>query len=327
MNLSLFLDNLFSLPMLSFISGWLLPLFSKRFSPPSQLVTGLTALLLFSIGFKGGKGIWLSSFSEEGLLLSLSLLLLLILWGVLQPFLCYVLLKRSTQLDMATLVTISACYGSVSVMTYVAAVTFLDKLSTPHDPLLLAALAIMEVPAIISGLIIYKRAHARHFHYPMSQILLESLSNKSILLLMLGMVLGTLLPSYGAEGFTQLIQSSFLPLLALFLFCMGHAVAKHRRHMREFSWPLLLFGLYMPLIGALFGLGLSRLFQLDIGTGTLVGVLTASASYIAVPAAMKISLPEAKESIYLPLSLGITFPFNVTVGIPLYYKLALHWLE
>ena len=108
---------------------------------------------------------------------------------------------------------------------------------------------------------------------------------------------------------------------------MGWMIGKQKRDFNQFSWSLMLFGFYMPLIGAFFGILLSYCLKLDVGTGTMVAILSASASYIAAPAAMKIALPEAKETIYLPLSLGIAFPFNIVIGIPLYYQISIIFLQ
>ena len=118
------------------------------------------------------------------------------------------------------------------------------------------------------------------------------------------------------------LDTPFQGILCLFLLDMGLLVAKNLHHLKGFTWPLALFGIYMPLIGAGIGLFTSRMIGLDVGTGTLFTVLCASASYIAVPAAMRLALPEAKAAIYVPMSLAITFPFNVTLGIPLYFALA-----
>lgn len=119
----------------------------------------------------------------------------------------------------------------------------------------------------------------------------------------------------------------FKPVLCLFLLNMGFLIGKQRNSFSQFSWSLTLFGFYMPLIGGVFGIALSYFLGLDRGTGSLIAVLSGSASYIAVPAAMRIAIPEAKEAVYLPLSLGIAFPFNVLIGIPIYYVLALKLLS
>jgi hypothetical protein len=214
-------------------------------------------------------------------------------------------------------------------MTFVASLSFLDQLGVGYQEEIIIALAIMEVPAIISGIFIVKRFGKNQLSETMtfSRVLFESLFNQAILVLLAGLILGAFFYVYEGMQMHQMILSSFKPFLCLFLLNMGIQVGQHRQDFRSFSWQLNLFAIYMPLIGAAFGLLLSYLFGIDRGTATLIAVLTASASYIAVPAAMRVALPQAKEAIYLPLSLGIVFPFNLAIGIPLYYYLARSFLD
>jgi hypothetical protein len=183
----------------------------------------------------------------------------------------------------------------------------------------------MEIPAIISGLFLaksFKGADSRS----RKGVLAEAIFNKTVLFIFAGMAFGFFCYLMQWKVVPDKIFLLFKPFLCLFLFNMGWLVGRHREDLGQFSWSLSLFGLYMPLIGGAFGIFLSSLFHLDVGTGTLIAVLSASASYIAAPAAMRVALPEAKEAVYLPLSLGVAFPFNVVVGIPLYYQAALKFL-
>jgi hypothetical protein len=181
----------------------------------------------------------------------------------------------------------------------------------------------MEAPAILSGLFIAHRTapetkkHAREE----KRLSREIFTNGAILLIFGSFAVGWITGEKGATQMSAFLIEPFQGVLALFLMDMGLLVAKNLHHLRQFTLPLALFGIYMPLIGASIGCAASRIIGLDIGTGTLFTVLCASASYIAVPAAMRLALPEAKTSIYLPLSLAITFPFNVVFGIPLYYAM------
>ena len=192
---------------------------------------------------------------------------------------------------------------------------------------MVAILALMETPAIVSGLVLARRASAdagaRRLRDILSwPILREALVSGSVLLLLGALAIGWATGERGVAAVGSVLVSPFQGVLALFLLEMGLIVVRRLRESRAMSWPLVGFGLYMPLVGAAIGLLLARALGLDAGDGTLLAVLAASASYIAVPAAMRLALPQAKPAIYLTLSLGVTFPFNLALGIPLYLALA-----
>jgi hypothetical protein len=192
---------------------------------------------------------------------------------------------------------------------------------------IVAILALMEAPAIVSGLFIAHRANPATKHAQEEKKLTrEIFTNGAILLLFGSFMIGWATGEQGMQKLEGFLVTPFQGILALFLLDMGLLVAKNLHHLRSFTLPLALFGIYMPLIGAGIGLGVSMAIGMDIGSGALFTVLCASASYIAVPAAMRLALPEARAAIYVPMSLAITFPFNVIVGIPLYYALAQHVL-
>jgi uncharacterized protein len=181
----------------------------------------------------------------------------------------------------------------------------------------------MEAPAILSGLFIAHRAAPQTKHKQEEQKLSrEIFTNGAILLLTGAFLIGWITGQPGMDKVGGFLDTPFQGILCLFLLDMGLLVARNLNHLKGFTWPLAMFGIYMPLIGAAIGLTASWVIGLDVGTGTLFTVLCASASYIAVPAAMRLALPEAKAAIYVPMSLAITFPFNVTLGIPLYFALA-----
>lgn len=318
--MNLFFSNLFTIPIFSFVFGGLFSFLRKESFFSKKFNSFLTLFLLFSIGLKGGISLVGCSSCRIFYLLGL-----LVLWGLIQPFFSYWILRKFTKIDSMTAAAISACFGSISLMTYVAAATFLEKLGIQYEGLIVAALAIMEIPAIISGLFLaksFKGADSRS----RKGVLAEAIFNKTVLFIFAGMAFGFFCYLMQWKVVPDKIFLLFKPFLCLFLFNMGWLVGRHREDLGQFSWSLSLFGLYMPLIGGAFGIFLSSLFHLDVGTGTLIAVLSASASYIAAPAAMRVALPEAKEAVYLPLSLGVAFPFNVVVGIPLYYQAALKFL-
>jgi hypothetical protein len=319
--LNTLLNNLMTLPVICFLSGILFSKLNFNWLFRSKIHSFLTYFLLFSIGFKGGGAFMEHANSSFFLLLGI-----MIAWGLIQPFLSYWVLKIFTKTDNSTSAAIAACFGSVSVMTFIAATAFLEKLHVPYETLVIAVLAMMEFPAILSGLFISQWRKASVVHNK-KNLWTHTFFNKTILMIFLGMAIGVICYQLNLNSLSAYILMVFKPCLCLFLLNMGLLIGKQRGELNQFSWSLSLFGFYMPLIGGVVGIALSYFFGLDPGTGTLIAVLSASASYIAVPAAVRIAIPEAKEAIYLPLSLGIAFPFNVLIGIPIYYFLAIKLLN
>jgi hypothetical protein len=323
----LILKNIFNFPLLCFLIGIFLAFIQPRLRLPPRINKLLTLYILFCIGLKGG-GSLAEHYTSSAILFSI-ILGALILWGLLSPLLSFYLLKSFTRVDCVTAAAIAASFGSVSVMTFTTALSFLDQLKVSYQEFIIAALALMEIPAIISGICLAKIFDKSQSNRSSNviKLLREALLNKAIGAIVIGLITGVIFYSNQFIEITENLLLTFKPLLCLFLFDMGLNVSIQRHHFLSFSWSLNLFGIYMPLIGGGFGLILSYILKLDVGTATLIAVLAASASYIAVPAALRIALPEAKEAIYLPLSLGIAFPFNIILGIPLYYYLAIGLLR
>lgn len=317
----LFLSNIVSIPILCFILGLFLSVkpLDRLFS--STINSFVTAFLLFAIGLKGGEAIYKNVDNEL-----YTLIFLMGAWGFVQPILCFMILRRLTKIETKTLIAISACFGSISVMTFIAATTFLDKLGVNYENFVIAALAIMELPAVISGLFIYRLVD-RSLKTDFSRIFIHTFLNKAILFLLTGMTAGVLLSMINYEAMIAYLLIPFKAVLSFFLAGMGYLVGKKRDDFKNLSWTLGLFAIITPLVGAMIGILLSLYFDLDVGTGFLIAILMASASYIAVPAALKLTIPEANEGIYIPLSLGIAFPFNVIFGIPLYFQMACKFLK
>lgn len=315
-------ENLINIPLLFFLFGFLFSLIQPRVRLPSGVTKIVTLFILFAIGVKGGGPLIEKSLSS--LQLFSNTIAPLIGWGLLSPLLSFYLIRSSNRVDPMTAAAIAASFGSVSAITFITAISFLDQLQVSYHEFIIPALTVMEVPAIVSGIFIGKmfKKKGASGDLPPFKTLAHALFNKVILSIILGLILGALFQSNGLKLINTTLLFFFKPLLCLFLFDLGISVGLQRGQFASLSWSVNLFGLYMPLIGGSFGLLLSSLLGLDVGTGTLVAVLTGSASYIAVPAAMRIALPEAKEAVYLPLSLGIAFPFNVIIGIPLYYSMA-----
>lgn len=318
--LHLISQNLLSPAILFFALGIMAGFFKSDLEIPDSISRYLSIYLMMAIGFKGGVAIANThEITNEVIFAILSGVAL----GFLQPFIGYGLLRLTTKIDSPTAAAVAAHYGSISMVTFVTATSFLKAHDIAYAGYIVAVLALMEAPAILSGLFIAHRAspQTRNHANEEKKLAREIFTNGAILLLFGSFLIGWASGQNGMEKMEGFLVTPFQGILALFLLDMGLMVSKNLHHLRNFTIPLALFGIYMPLVGGGIGLGLSYIIGFDVGTGTLFTVLCASASYIAVPAAMRLALPEAKAAIYVPISLAITFPFNVTLGIPLYYKL------
>lgn len=319
--LSLISQNLLSPAILFFVLGTLAGFLKSDLEVPDSISRYLSIYLMMAIGFKGGVAI-ANTHDLNGEVIATVLAGLVI--GFLLPFVAYALLRATTRLDSPTAAAVAAHYGSISMVTFVTATTFLKANEVVYAGYIVAVLALMEAPAILSGLFIAHRAapETRTHASEEKKLSREIFTNGAILLLFGTFLIGWVTGQPGMEKVEGFLVTPFQGVLCLFLLDMGLLVAKNLHHLRSFTWPLALFGIYMPLIGAAAGLLASHIIGMNVGTGTLFTVLCASASYIAVPAAMRLALPEAKAAIYLPLSLAITFPFNIALGIPMYFTLA-----
>ncbi len=313
--------NLLSPAILFFVLGLAAGLLRSDLNVPESISRYLSIYLMMAIGFKGGSALAAAPSISQTMILTMSAGVAL---SFLLPFLAYTLVKALSKIDSPTAAAISAHYGSVSLVTFVTAVGFLDTQSIPYEGYMPAVLALMEAPAILSGLFIAHRAAPETIaagDRATPLLSREIFTNGAILLLMGAFLIGAVTGKPGADRMAGFLVTPFQGVLALFLLDMGLIVARQREELKHLNASLLLFGLLMPLISAAIGLAVVLAIGLDRGTGTLFVVLAASASYIAVPAAMRLALPQAKAAIYLPLSLAVTFPFNLAIGIPLYFAL------
>lgn len=318
---TIFLDNLLSPAILFFILGVVAGWIKSDLSVPDQISRYLSLYLMMAIGFKGGVAIAQTENFDMQVILTF---VAGIVAGFIQPFIGYALLRLTTKLDRATAAAVSAHYGSISMVTFVTAVSFLDMHEVAYAGYIIAVLALMEAPAILSGLFMAHKwsERAKGASVDSGKLIREILTNGAIVLLFGAFLIGALSGQDGYDKMEGFLVTPFQGILALFLLDMGLMVSKQLHHLRSFTVPLFLHGLYMPLMGAGVALGLAYWIGLDVGTGYLFMILMASASYIAVPAAMRMALPMAKAGIYIPMSLAITFPFNIAIGIPLYYSWA-----
>ena len=270
---------------------------------------------MLAIGFRGGAE--LEHGHGGGAILWACLAAVLLSFTL--PVLGYVLLRHITKLDPTNAAAIAAHYGSVSVVTFAAAMTLLEQRGIPFEAYVVALLALMEAPAIISGLFLSKKGEAVESESSAVQLpMREVFMSGSVVLLLGSFAIGWLTGSRGMAELAPIVDAPFKGVLSLFLLDMGLLTARRASELRGIGLRVAAFGLYMPLLGAAFGLMAAWLLSLSLGGAILLTVLAASASYIVVPAAMRSALPAANPALYLTLSLGITFPFNLIVGIPLY---------
>jgi len=306
--------NLLNPPILFFLLGIICGLLKSDLQIPDSTTKFLFIYLLIAIGFKGGVSLTNINLLNSAIL---SIIISGILVSFLTPFVAYKLLRSTSNLDRYTISAIAASYGSVSIVTFTSATNLLHAEQIKYDSYMVAVLVLMEVPAIFSGLILARKNNISKF------TILKQIATKSSILLLIGsLIIGSITGNKGLETLEGLLLSPFQGLLCIFLLGMGLEVSKNFNKNCSINRYIISFGLYMPLIGAIVGLLISKLLGLSVSNGFLFSVLCASASYIAVPAAMKLALPEAKSDIYIPMSLSITFPFNIMIGIPLYYSIS-----
>ncbi len=308
--------NLLSPMVLAFVLGIIATVVRSDLKFPDELYTGLSIYLLLAIGLKGGVAL-----SETPLSQFWAPALTTLALGVTIPVVAYGILRRFGGFGIADAAAIAAHYGSVSAVTFAAAQTFLDALAVPYEGFMPTLVAILEIPAIMVALLIARIASGRGGNW--REAAHELFAGKSILLLIGGMAIGWLSGRPGIAQVDPLFTDLFRGALTLFLLEMGMVAARRLRDLRRVGGFLIAFGIIMPLVNGVLGIWLGQLAGLSMGGAMILGVLAASASYIAAPAAVRISLPEANPSYYLTAALGITFPFNLAIGIPLYYGAAL----
>ena len=315
--LALAAENLISPIILSFALGLFAALARSDLTVPEAAAKALSIYLLFAIGFKGGVSV-----SDHGIDATLALTLGAgVVLSFLLPLLAFALLKVLTRLDATNAAAVAGHYGSISIVTFVAGTSVLTSQGIASEGYMVAVAAVMEAPAILSALWLVSRGNGRGQMEP--GLLREILLNGSIVLLVGSFAIGWITGADGLSRIDSFIVAPFQGVLCLFLLDMGLVAGRGLRNSaRVLSVGALGFGVIMPLCGAAIGLAAASLIGLSLGGAVLLMILSASASYIAVPAAMRVALPEADPAIYLTLSLGVTFPFNLTLGIPIYLAVA-----
>lgn len=308
--------NLLSPMILFFVLGLTAAIARSDLSIPEAVAKGMSLYLMMAIGFKGGAGM-----ATYGASLTLAWALVAgVVLSALLPFIAFRALTATTALPRVDAAAIAAHYGSISIVTFLTAVQALDAIGLGYEGYMVAVAAIMETPAIVAALWLAKGNEASMDRKTLREVLL----NGSIVMLMGSFAIGWITGSEGLKAISPFVVDPFKGVLCLFLLDMGVIAGRGLREGRRYlTPPVIAFGIYMPLIGAALGYLAARMVGLSPGGSAVMITLAASASYIAVPAALRLALPEARPSIYLPLSLGVTFPFNLTLGIPLYLYLAM----
>ncbi|WP_345786309.1 sodium-dependent bicarbonate transport family permease [Thermocrinis sp.] len=317
MNIDLILQNVLNPPILFFFLGMLAVFVKSDLDVPQPLPKFFSLFLLISIGLQGGYKLHSGGFGLD-ILLVLSLAMFM---AVLVPIYTFFILRL--KLDVYNAAAIAATYGSISAVTFVTAGTFLNAVGVHYDGFMVAAMALMESPAIIIGLIlvsIFARNDNAKERIEWGELLRESFFNGSVLLLVGSMVIGLLVGEKGWKTMEPFFGDLFKPMLAFFLLDMGLVAARQLGAIKKVGGFLLAFGIMVPIFNAMLAISLAKFFGFEKGNAFMFSILCASASYIAVPAALRLSIPEANPSIYVTMSLAITFPFNIIFGIPIYYS-------
>jgi hypothetical protein len=309
-------SNLTNPTLLFFLLGIVAALLKSDLEIPTTSIKFISLYLLFSIGFKGGQELEHGGSSAE--------IWYSILFGAaiatLIPIYSFYLLKNKVGISNAG--AIAASYGSVSAVTFVSAVSFLEIQGQPYGAHMIAVMALMEFPAIIMGFVlIMKYDKARDRSVDMGTILKHAISNGSVLMIVGSLIIGIVADSKQAEGIKPFTTDIFKGFLAIFLLEMGMITVKRFSSFKKHGLYVFLFAVLMPLFNGCVVALLSQFISDVAGTRFIFAILAASASYIAVPAAMRLAAPNSDPGLYIPMALGVTFPLNITLGFPLYLYL------
>ncbi len=316
MELHILIDNLTNPALLFFVLGIMAARLKSDLEIPPNSSKFISLYLLFAIGFKGGQELSHSQFSMS--------IIYALVFGVLSscliPLYTFFILKKRLSIENAG--AIAAAYGSVSAVTFVAAVSFLELESTPFSGHMVAVMALMEAPAIVIGVMLIRMfASERETESSMKKVIGHSFTNGSVLMILGSLVIGFIASEHQAEGIKPFTTDIFKGFLAIFLLDMGIVSGRKLDDFIRSGWFTALFAILVPLINGSVMAVLSGIVTDEPGDRFILAVLAASASYIAVPAAMKIAAPKANPAIFIPMALAVTFPVNLTLGMPLYFSI------
>ena len=321
MNFNLLIENLTNPALLFFVLGIIAVYLKSDLKIPANSSKFISLYLLFSIGFKGGQELSHETFTSEigwSMLFGISI-------SALIPIYAFFILKR--KFNVFDSGAIAAAYGSVSAVTFVTAVSYLESQQLSLHGHMVAIMALMESPAIIIGLVLIyifnKEETDTKIKIP--SVIKHSLTNGSVLLILGSLIIGFMANAKQAEGIKPFTNDLFKGFLAIFLLDMGITSGRKLKAFFSFGVFPFVFAVIIPLVNGCIFAVLSSIVTDDIANRFIFAVLAASASYIAVPAAMKITVPKANPGLYLPMALAVTFPINITVGMPLYFLIVRHF--
>ncbi|MDX5338416.1 MAG: sodium-dependent bicarbonate transport family permease [Cyclobacteriaceae bacterium] len=315
MDFQILINNLTNPSLLFFVLGILAVRFKSDLEIPATSAKFIALYLMLSIGFKGGQELSHSEFNA-GILWAL--LFGVVLSGSI-PFYTFYLLKK--RLGVANAAAISAAYGSISAVTFVAAVSFLEIQGSSFGGHMVAVMALMEAPAIISGVILLRKYSDRSSEGGIKHILIHAVTNSSVFLILGSLVIGLIADEQQAEGIKPFVTDIFKGFLAVFLLDMGINSGRKLKSFFKTGYFSAVFAIVVPLVNGCLVAVISAWISPEAGDRLIFAILAASASYIAVPAAMKLANPEADEGLYVPMALAVTFPFNITFGMPFYWMI------
>ena len=319
MDYQIIIANLTNPTLLYFALGILAAALRSDLEIPPSTSKFLSLYLLFSIGFKGGQELSHSAFSME---IVYSLLFGLLIASLIPVYTFFLLKKRMSISDAGA---VAAAYGSVSAVTFVAAASFLESQGITFGGHMVAVMALMESPAIIVGVILIMLFETDHpSKGKMGEIVRHSFTNGSVLMILGSLVIGLIAEAKQAEGIMPFTTDIFKGFLAIFLLEMGMVTAKRFAAFRKYGLFAFSVAVLLPLFNGSLVAAVTGLFVHDVGNRFIFAILAAGASYIAVPAAMRLAAPKADPGLYIPMALGVTFPVNITLGMMIYYMIIQH---
>lgn len=318
MDFSILTYNLSNPTILFFLLGIVAVWVKSDLQVPESSFKFISLYLLLSIGFKGGQELAHGEINNEVMwTLAFGMALAIIV----PVYVFYIARIRLNAYDSAA---VAAAYGSVSAVTFVSAIAFVEFQGLKSGGHMVAVMALMEAPAIVMGLIMLNFAGVKTEGQRWSSIIKHSFTNGSVLLIFGSLIIGMITDAKQAEGIRPFTNDIFKGFLAIFLLEMGMSTAKRLSSLRKYGWFVLTLGVVVPLVNGLAVAWLSGFVTHDVANRLILAVLAASASYIAVPAAMRLAVPQADPGLYVPMALGITFPLNITLGMPLYFYIVQH---
>jgi uncharacterized protein len=315
MEFQILFSNITNPVLLFFVLGIVAVTLKSDLEIPANSSKFISLYLLFAIGFKGGQELAHSGFNTE----IVYSLIFGVLLASLIPLYTFFILK--SKLSISDAAAVAAAYGSVSAVTFVAAISFLEMQNITSGGHMVAVMALMESPAIIVGVILmmlFEKDKSNSKKMNLKSVIHHSFTNGSVILILGSLIIGIIADTKQAEGIKPFTTDIFKGFLAIFLLEMGMVTARRFTTFIKYGWFVTLFAIFIPAINGCVVAYISQFITPEPGNRFLFAVLAASASYIAVPAAMKLSAPKADPGLYLPMALGVTFPFNITIGMPLY---------